>query len=79
MTPRRAPCAWNSPKPSAWSCRVSGSDAERLQQIGGLVAQELLQGQVLRTFTAEELSFGRKTYEIGDITVLDDGIKVELK
>ncbi|MFO1220525.1 MAG: DUF1439 domain-containing protein [Burkholderiaceae bacterium] len=58
---------------------VSGSDAERLQQIGGLVAQELLQGQVLRTFTAEELSFGRKTYEIGDITVLDDGIKVELK
>ena len=58
---------------------VSGGDAERLQQIGGLVAQELLQGRVLRTFTAEELSFGRKTYEIGDITVLADGIKVELK
>ena len=58
---------------------VSRSDAERLQQIGGLVAQELLQGQVLRTFSAEELSFGRKTYEIGDITVLADGIKVQLK
>lgn len=58
---------------------VSGADAERLQQIGGLVAQELLQGQVLRTFTSEELSFGRKTYEIGDITVLDDSIKVQLK
>ena len=58
---------------------VSGGDAERLQQIGGLVAQELLQGRVLRTFTAEELSFGNKTYEIGDITVLADGIKVELK
>ena len=58
---------------------VSGGDAERLQQIGGLVAQELLQGQILRTFTAEELSFGRKTYEIGDITVLADGIKVQLK
>jgi len=58
---------------------VSGSDAERLQQIGGLVAQELLQGRVLRTFTAEELSYGSKTYEIGDITVLADGIKVELK
>ena len=58
---------------------VSGGDAEQLQQIGGLVAQELLQGQVLRTFTAEELSFGRKTYEIGDITVLADGIKVQLK
>lgn len=58
---------------------VSGGDAERLRRIGGLVAQELLQGQVLRTFTAEELSFGSKTYEIGDITVLADGIKVELK
>ena len=58
---------------------VGGADAERLRQIGGLVAQELLQGQVLRTFTSEELSFGRKTYEIGDITVLDDSISVRLK
>lgn len=58
---------------------VTGGDAERLQRIGGLVAQELLQGRVLRTFTAEELSFGSKTYEIGDITVLADGIKVKLK
>lgn len=58
---------------------VSGADAARLQQIGGLVAQELLQGQVLRTFTADELSFGNKTWEIGDITVLDDGIKVRLR
>lgn len=58
---------------------VSGDDADRLQRIGGLIAQELLQGQVLRTFTTEELSFGPKTYEIGDITVLDDGIKVQLK
>jgi hypothetical protein len=57
---------------------VSGDDAERLQRIGGLVAQELLQSQVLRTFTVEELSFGHKTYEIGDITVLADGIKVQL-
>ena len=58
---------------------IAGEDAQRLQQIGGLVAQELLQGRVLRTFTVEELSFGSKTYEIGDITVLADGIKVELK
>lgn len=58
---------------------VSGGDAERLQQIGGLIAQKLLQGQVLRTFTAEELRFGYKTYEIGDITVLADGIKVQLR
>ncbi len=58
---------------------VTGRDAERLQQIGALVAQELLQGQPLRTFTAEELTVGRKTYEIGDITVQDEGIKVQLK
>jgi hypothetical protein len=58
---------------------VGGADAERLRQVGGLVAQELLHGQVLRTFTSEELTFGGKTYEIGDITVLDDGIKVQLK
>ena len=58
---------------------VTGRDAERLQQIGAVVAQELLQGQALRTFSAEELTVGRKTYQIGDITVQDDGIKVILK
>ncbi|WPH19111.1 DUF1439 domain-containing protein [Variovorax paradoxus] len=58
---------------------VQGRDAQRLQQVGAVVAQELLQGQVLRSFTAEELTVGRKTYEIGDITVQDDGIKVQLK
>lgn len=58
---------------------IGAGDAARLQQIGGRIAQELLQGQVLRTFTAEELSFGPKTYEIGDITVLSDGIKVQLR
>ncbi|VTU29641.1 hypothetical protein H4CHR_02446 [Variovorax sp. PBS-H4] len=58
---------------------VTGRDAERLQQIGAMVAQELLRGQPLRTFTAEELTVGRKTYEIGDITVQQDGIKVELR
>jgi hypothetical protein len=58
---------------------VEGRDAQRLQKIGAVVAQELLQGQVLRSFTADELTVGRKTYEIGDITVLDSGIKVQLK
>ena len=57
---------------------VTGSNAERLQRVGGLVAQELLQGQPLRTFTKEELTVGRKTYEIGEITVVEDGIKVKL-
>ena len=58
---------------------VEGRDAERLQKVGAVVAQELLQGQVLRSFTADELTVGRKTYEIGDITVQDNGIKVQLK
>ena len=58
---------------------VGGADAERLQQIGGLVAQELLQGRVLRSFTVDELSFVNKTYEIVEITVLADGFLVELK
>jgi hypothetical protein len=58
---------------------VAGRDAERLQQIGAVVAQELLRDQALRTFTARELTVGRKTYEIGAITVLDDGITVQLK
>lgn len=57
---------------------VSGRDAERLQQIAAVVAQELLRDQALRTFTAEELTVGRKTYAIGDITVQQDGIKVQL-
>ena len=58
---------------------VGGRDAERLQQIGAVGAQELLRDQALRTFTAEELTVGRKTYEIGDITVQQDGITVQLK
>ncbi|QSI32297.1 DUF1439 domain-containing protein [Variovorax sp. RKNM96] len=58
---------------------VEGRDAERLQKVGSIVAQELLQGQVLRSFTADELTMGRKTYEIGDITVQENGIKVQLK
>ena len=58
---------------------VRGEDAVRLKQIGSVVAQELLQGRALRTFTVEELTFGSKTYEIGDITVLADGIKVQLR
>jgi len=36
-------------------------------------------GAFLRSFTVEELTFGSKTYEIGDITVMADGIKVEFE
>jgi len=58
---------------------LGGQDAARLQRAGAAVAQEALQGQPLHTFKPEELTVGRKTYEIGDITVLDDGIKVQLR
>ncbi|VWX62103.1 conserved exported hypothetical protein [Burkholderiales bacterium 8X] len=58
---------------------LGGRDAERLQQIGAVVAQELLRDQALHTFEAKDLTVGRKVYEIGDITVQQDGIKVQLK
>ena len=58
---------------------VVGRDAERLQRIGSAVAQELLQGYPLRTFKPDELKVGRKIYEIGDIAVGQDEIKVQLK
>ncbi|MGJ7542126.1 DUF1439 domain-containing protein [Variovorax sp. LT1R16] len=57
---------------------LDGRDGERLQKIGGLVAQELLRDYPLRTFKPEELTVGRKTYQIGDITVQRDDIKVAL-
>jgi hypothetical protein len=58
---------------------LSGRDAERLQQIGAVVAQELLGNQALHTFDAKDLTVGSKVYEIGDITVQQDGVKVQLK
>ena len=56
---------------------LSGGDAERLQQIGAAVAQELLRNQALQTFDAKDLTMGSKVYEIGDITVQQDGVKVQ--
>ena len=58
---------------------LSGRDAERLQQTGAAVAQELLRDQALITFDAKDLTVGRKVYEIGDITVQPNGIKVQIK
>ena len=58
---------------------LEGRDAERLQHIGALVAQELLRDYPLLTFKAEDLTVGRKTYEIGRITVEPDDIRVQLK
>lgn len=58
---------------------ASGHDAELLQQVGGVVAQELLRGKALYTFDAKDLTVGNKLYEIGDITVQQDGVTVQLK
>ncbi len=58
---------------------LSGQDAERLQKIGAVVAQELLRDYALRTFGTDELTVGRKTYEIGAVTVEADDIRVELR
>ena len=69
----------DQPKAERLSLRgIEGPDAQRLQQVGAAVAQELLRDQVLRTFKPEELTVGRKTYEIGTITVQDSGIRVQL-
>lgn len=58
---------------------IGGRDAERLQQIGAVVTQELLRDYPLHTFKPEELTVGRKTYQIGAITVQDGGITVQLQ
>ena len=58
---------------------LSGRVAERLQQIDAVVAQELLRDQALHTFDAKDLTVGSKVFEIGDITVQQDGVKVQLK
>lgn len=58
---------------------IDGADAQRLQRVAAVVAQEALQDQALHTFRREDLTVGRKTYEIGEITVLSDGLKVQLR
>jgi hypothetical protein len=58
---------------------VTGRDAQRLERIGSVVTQELLQGYPLRSFKPEDFKFGRKIYEIGEITVEQDQIKVQFR
>lgn len=57
---------------------LASADADRLRRVAAVVAQELLHDQVLRSFTREEMTMGLKTYEVGGITVLEDGIRVLL-
>ncbi|KQP45528.1 hypothetical protein [Pseudorhodoferax sp. Leaf274] len=58
---------------------LHGGDADRLRRIATVVAQELLHDHVLRSFTKEEMTVGLKTYEVSAITVLDQGIKIQLE
>jgi hypothetical protein len=58
---------------------VSGRDAERLQQIGAVVAKELMRDHALHAFDPKDLTVGSKVYEIGDITVQQDRVTVQLK
>ena len=55
---------------------LDGPSAQQLQNIGALVAQELLRDYALYTFKPGDLRRFGKTFEPGAITVLDDGIKV---
>jgi len=66
-------------EPTVEHIELQGMTGQRLQRIGAVVARELLEGEALHTFRPEELTVGRKTYEIGDITVRTDGITVQLK
>lgn len=58
---------------------LAGGDADRLRRIAAVVAQELLHDHVLRSFTKQEMTVGLKTYEVGAITVLADGIRIQLE
>ena len=55
---------------------LDGPNAQQLQSIGAMVAQELLRDYALYTFKPEDLRRFGKTFEPGAITVLDDGIQV---
>jgi hypothetical protein len=57
---------------------VSAGDAQQLQAIGAVVAEEVLRDYPLHTFKPDELKMGMRTFRPGAITVVADGIKVQL-
>jgi hypothetical protein len=68
--------------PSAERIEVEGlapRDAQQLQAIGAVVAQELLRDYPLHTFKPADLKWGPRTFHPGAITVQVDGIKVQLE
>lgn len=52
---------------------------QQLTAIGGNVAQQVLNQYPIYTFKPEQLKYGGRDVEPGAITVLPDGIKVEVK
>nr|WP_309394514.1 DUF1439 domain-containing protein [Pandoraea sp.] len=52
---------------------------QQLTAIGGTVAQQVLNQYPIYTFKPEQLRYGGREVEPGAITVLPDGIKVEVK
>ncbi|MEH3085978.1 MAG: DUF1439 domain-containing protein [Xylophilus ampelinus] len=57
---------------------MSARDAQQLQAVGAMVAEEVLRDYPLHTFRPEDLKMGMRTFKPGAITVLADGIKVQL-
>ncbi|MDF3837487.1 DUF1439 domain-containing protein [Cupriavidus basilensis] len=67
--------------PAVEQVRVNGMPAqygEQLNAIGAVVAQQILRDYPLYTFTPEQLRVAGKEVEPGAITVLPDGIKVQV-
>ncbi|WP_198969884.1 DUF1439 domain-containing protein [Xylophilus sp. ASV27] len=58
---------------------LSADDARNLQALGAFVAQQVLRDCPLHTFTPEQLRLGNRPVEIGEITVVEDGLKVEVR
>ncbi|MCZ2498792.1 DUF1439 domain-containing protein [Xylophilus sp. Kf1] len=57
---------------------LAAADAQQLQAIGQVVAQQALQDYPVHTFGADELRYGNRSFEPGEITVQDGAIAVRL-
>ena len=58
---------------------MGGRDAQQLQALGSVAAQQVLADYPLYTFRPEELRFGSRPIRVGAITVLPDGLVVQVQ
>ncbi|TXI84815.1 MAG: DUF1439 domain-containing protein [Cupriavidus sp.] len=58
---------------------LPGPYARQLNAVGGILAEQLLQGYPLYTFKPEQLGYAGTHVEPGTITVLPDGINVKIR